>query len=113
MEIPEVNPYQRVRPTRYVPCFTTKTCETSSYKSATANFLYKAGPFEGNGPGNAQFCSVRAFFRLRLRAQSFLHTAFFAGLKIAGVPLNFPNNVLLLDLPFKAAQGVFKRFTLL
>jgi hypothetical protein len=29
------------------------------------------------------------------------------------MPLDFLNNVILLDLPFEAAQGAFKRFTLL
>jgi hypothetical protein len=82
--------------------FTTKTCETSSYKSATANCFYKAGPFEGNGPDRALILLLAGFLAIAFARQSLFHTAFFAGLKIVRMPLNFLNNVLLLDLPFEA-----------
>ena len=39
--------------------------------------------------------------------QGFLHPAFFAGFQVERMPLNFLDNVLLLDFAFEAAQGVF------
>ena len=35
--------------------------------------------------------------------ESFLHAAFFARFQVEGMPLNFLDNVLLLDLTFEAA----------
>ena len=45
--------------------------------------------------------------------QSLLRPAFLAGFQIIGMPLDFLDDIFLLDLPFEPAQGVFKRFTLL
>ncbi len=104
----------RVRPTRLTAVFTTKTYETSFYKSATASLtLYMTGPFEGNGPGKLLNTDLSGLLAIASARQSFLHAAFFTGLKIERVPLDFLNHVLLLDFSFKAAQGVFKRFALL
>jgi hypothetical protein len=55
----------------------------------------------------ARFLSI-AFPRQRL-----LHAAFLTGLQIEGMPLDFFDNVLLLDFTFEPAQGVFKRLALL
>jgi hypothetical protein len=56
---------------------------------------------------------LAGLFTIAFPRQGLLHTAFFAGLQIKGVPFNFLDDVLLLDLPFEAAQGIFKRFALL
>ena len=64
-------------------------------------------------PGSQLVLLFACFFSITFARQSFLHAAFFAGLQIEGVPFNFLNNVLLLDLTFEAAQGIFKGFTLL
>ena len=48
-----------------------------------------------------------------LPSQRLLHPALFARLQVVGMPLDFLDDVFLLDLPFEPAQGVFKRFSLL
>lgn len=53
------------------------------------------------------------FLTIAFARQSFLHAAFLAGFQIKGMPLDFFDNVLLLDFSFEAAQGIFKRFSLL
>src|SRR5581483_2224820 len=67
----------------------------------------------GNGPATCLILLLARFLAITFARQGFLHTAFFAGLEIKRVPLDFLDDVLLLDLSFKAAQGIFKRFTLL
>jgi len=64
---------------------------------------YEAGPFEGNDPGIYLILLFAGLYAIPSARQSFFYPAFFTGLKIERVPLNFLNNVLLLDLSFKAA----------
>ena len=53
------------------------------------------------------------FLPISFARQSFFYTAFFTGLEIERVPLDFLDDVLLLDLSFEAAKGVFQWFALL
>jgi len=80
---------------------------------------YKARTVGSNGPGlkvkltKPLVLFPARFLTIALPRQGFLHPALLARFQIVGMPLNFLNNVLLLDLPFEPAQGVFKRFALL
>ena len=73
-----------------------------------------AGPFLRT----ARFCCslvllFAGFLAIAFARQSFLYTAFFTGLEIKRVPLDFLDDVLLLDFSFEAAQGIFQGFSLL
>ena len=48
-----------------------------------------------------------------LACQRFLYPFFLAGLQVEGVTFYFFNNVLRLDFPLEATQGVFKRLAFL
>jgi hypothetical protein len=53
------------------------------------------------------------FLPVAFTGQRLLSPELLAWLQIEGVSFDFLNNVLLLDLPLEAAQGVFQRFALL
>ena len=48
-----------------------------------------------------------SLFAAALARQRFLHTLLLARLEVKGVTLHFLNDVLLLNLAFKAPQGIF------
>lgn len=75
----------------------------------------KAGPFpEGTARRVLNLVLLFAcFFSIAFARQSFLHAALLAGFQVKGMPLDFFNDVLLLDFAFEAAQGIFKRLSLL
>lgn len=54
-----------------------------------------------------------SFLTISFSSQRLLYSASFAWLKVKGVPLKFLDHVFLLDFSFKAANGIFKRFSLL
>lgn len=53
------------------------------------------------------------FLTITFPRQCFLHPAFFARFQVIGMPLDFLNDVLLLDFTLETAQSIFKRFALL
>jgi hypothetical protein len=64
-------------------------------------------------PSSTQSCSLRAFFRLRLRANASLTRSFSPGFQVKGVTFDFFNDVFLLYLTFEAAQRILKGLALL
>ena len=48
-----------------------------------------------------------------LARQCFLDAALFTGLQVVGVTFDFLDDVFLLNLPFKPAERIFKRFAFL
>jgi hypothetical protein len=54
-----------------------------------------------------------SFLAIPLSCQCRLYATLFAGLQIVGVTLHFFDNVLLLYLPLKPAQRIFKRLAFL
>lgn len=56
-----------------------------------------------NGPESSLILLFARFFAVPLACQSFLYPALLAGLQIEGVPLDFFNDVVLLDFPFEPA----------
>lgn len=80
------------------------------------SFLPKDRAVGSNSPVDVGLLLVLLPARLLAIAfarQSLFHPAFLAGFQMIGMPLDFLNDIFLLDLPFEPAQGVFKRFTLL
>jgi len=63
--------------------------------------------------GSELFDIAGALLAVTLSGESFLCAAFFARLQVKRVPLDFLNNIFLLNLPFEAAQRTLKRFTVL
>jgi len=56
---------------------------------------------------------ARAFLAIALAGECFLCAALFTGLQIERVPLDFLNDVFLLNLALKTAQSTFERFAIL
>ena len=56
---------------------------------------------------------LASLLTIALTRQSGLHAALLTRLEIVGVTLDFLDDVLLLDLPFKAAQRIFERLAFL
>ena len=99
-----------------MPCVYNKPMRQNSKRIRELKYralLYKAGPSEGNGPGDPLILLLARFFTIAFTRQGFLHTAFFTGLEIKRVPLDFLDDVLLLDFSLEAAQGIFQGFSLL
>jgi hypothetical protein len=83
-------------------------------KTNTVSKNLKAGPSRVNDPASLRLILLFAcFFAISLARQSFLYAALFPGLQVKRVPLHFFNDVLLLNLTFEAAQGVFQWFAFL
>ncbi len=59
------------------------------------------------------FDFARTLFAVALTSKSFLGAPLLAWFQVERVPLDFLNNVLLLNLAFEAAQRTFKSFALL
>jgi hypothetical protein len=56
---------------------------------------------------------LACFLAGALACQRLLHPFFFTGLQVKRVTFHFLDNVLLLDFPLKATQGVFERLAFL
>jgi hypothetical protein len=54
-----------------------------------------------------------SFFAATFPCQSFFYTFLFTGLQVKGVAFDFLDDVFLLYLALKPAQGIFKRLTFL
>ncbi len=59
------------------------------------------------------FSVTCTLFPVALARQSFLGTLFLTRLQVKGMPLDFLNDVLLLDLPLETAQSAFQGFSIL
>ena len=71
---------------------------------ALRNFVFPLGDLLGIPP---------ALLAVALTRKCTFDSQLFARLQIVGIFLHFLDNVLLLDLSFEAAKGVFERFTFL
>jgi hypothetical protein len=76
------------------------------YENRTSHPLGGDGPYE-------LILLFASLFTTPFTRQSFLHAFLLARFEIKGMSLDFLDNVFLLYLPLKAAQGVFERFSLL
>jgi hypothetical protein len=94
-----------------VYCLKLRNLPDSSYEMCTAIFERPAGL--SLQPGLPLILLSARFFPIPFPRQSFFYTALFTGLQVKRMPLDFFNNVLLLDFTFEATQGVFKRFAFL
>ena len=56
---------------------------------------------------------LASFLAIALAGQSGFHAALFTRLEVVGVTLDFLDDVLLLDLPFEAAQCILERLAFL
>jgi hypothetical protein len=69
-------------------------------------------PPGGDGPYEL-ILLFTSLFTTPFTRQSFLHAFLLAWFEVKGMSLDFLDNVFLLYLPFKAAQGIFEGFSLL
>jgi hypothetical protein len=107
--------YHGFGPTRLLtPCLQLRLLQ---FQTALINF--RAGAFlkvraARGGPAVLLLIPLFArFFSIAFPRQSLFQAALLARLQIEGMPLDFLDNVFLLDFAFEPAQGVFKRLALL
>ena len=78
----------------------------SRYESPEQPGRKNTGPPFSSGPAVTLVLLFASFLAAALARQRFFHAFLFARLEVKGVTLDFLNNVLLLNFPLKAAQGV-------
>ena len=71
----------------------------------------RKGPPRGDRDSGPDIC--HCLVALLLASDGFLDAFLFARLQIEGMQLNFPDNVLLLNLALEAPQGIFEGLALL
>src|SRR5258708_8873872 len=82
-------------------------------KKSKPNRLYERAAADEGGSHYSLILFLARLLPAALASQGFLHTLFLAGFQVVGVPLDFLDDVFLLDLAFETAQSIFKRLTFL
>jgi hypothetical protein len=89
-----------------------RSCNRNPNISALGGLILgSAAPSRGEEGRLVRFAPL--LFAQSLPRKRFFGPAFFAGFHVEAVLLDFLNDVFLLHLALKAAQGIFQRFTLL